>query len=89
MLTVISHNSSKNVGLVDGDNPESDRIGPFSPLALKEWVEQIIEHFGDAKPVWISEHKSTLANSSSLAAADTDGDSLQVMVASWEMEEKK
>jgi hypothetical protein len=50
MLTVISHNPSKTVGLVDGDNPESDRIGPFSPLALKEWVDQIIEHFGDYIP---------------------------------------
>jgi hypothetical protein len=87
MLTVLSHNPDKTVGLVDGDNPETDLIGPFSPLALQEWVAEIIQHFGDSKPVWISAHKSTIVNSNSLAAADTEYDTLQVMVAGWEMEE--
>ena len=80
MLTVLSHNPDITVGLVEGDNPDSDFICEFSPLALKEWVEQIIEHFGPDKPVFVSAHPSESVNTNALAAADSMGDSLQVMV---------
>jgi hypothetical protein len=84
MLTILSHNESKTVGLVDGDNPESHQICEFDPLALKEWVEQIVEHFGPDKPVFVSVHPSAVVNVKALAASDSLGDTLQVMVVGWE-----
>ena len=80
MLSVLSHNEPKTVGLVEGDNPIADFICEFDPIALKEWAKQIIEHFGDEKPVFISVHPSTVVNTNALSASDSLGDSLQVMV---------
>jgi len=86
-LTILSHNPSKTVGLAEGPNPKSDFIGIFSPVFLREWTEQIIEHFGDSKPVHIAAHKSKLTSAMSLVASDSEGDTLQVIVTGYEMEE--
>ena len=39
-LTILTHNKDKTVGLVEGENPASKCIGEFSPIYLREWVEQ-------------------------------------------------
>jgi hypothetical protein len=88
MLTVLSHNPDKTVGLVDGDNPESDFICEFSPLALKEWVDEIVKHFGQDKPVFISAHPGMIVDVKALSASDSLGDTLQVMVVGYEKEKK-
>jgi hypothetical protein len=86
MLNVLSHNPSKTVGLVDGGNPASDLIGEFNPKYLKEWAEQIIEHFGTDNPVFISVRKSMVSDTNALVASDSLGDPLQVMVVGLEKE---
>ena len=80
MLTVLSHNPSKTVGLCEGENPAKDFICEFDPVHLKEWVDQIIEHFGDSKPVFISAHPSEMVNVMALSASDSYCDELQVVV---------
>ena len=86
MLNVLSHNPTATVGLVDGDNPASDLIGEFDPKYLKEWAEQIIEHFGTDSPVFVSVRKSTTSDTNALMASDSLGDPLQVMVVGLEKE---
>ena len=88
MLTVLSHNPSKTVGLVDGNNNPADFICEFNPVHLKNWVEQIIEHFGDANTVYVYAHKSEVVNVNSLSASSSKDDSLQVMVVGLIPEEK-
>ena len=84
MLTVLSHNESKTVGLCVGENPSKDFICEFDPVHLKEWVDQIIEHFGDSKPIFISAHPSEMVNVMALSASDSYCDELQVVVVGLE-----
>ena len=84
MLTVLSHNPSKTVGLVEGENPVKNFICEFDPKALKEWVDQIIEHFGDSNPVFISARPSETVDVMALIASDSYCDTLQVMVVGLE-----
>ena len=86
MLTVLSHNPSKTVGLCEGENPAKDFICEFDPIYLKEWVEQIVEHFGDSKPVFIFAHPSEMVNVMALCASDTYCDELQVVVVGLQKE---
>jgi hypothetical protein len=83
-ITVLSHNPAKTVGLVTGENPPKNFICEFDPLALKEWVEQIVEHFGDSKPVFVSAHPSGIVDVMALGASDAYGDELQVFVVGFE-----
>jgi hypothetical protein len=89
MLTVLSHNPDKTVGLCEGENPAKNFICEFNPIALKEWVDQIVEHFGDSNPVFISARPSETVDVMALIASDSYCDTLQVMVVGLEKQRLK
>jgi len=80
MLTVLSHNPDKTVGLCEGDNPKSFYIGAFNPLLLKEWIDLVLETYGPDNIIFLSQHPSAECTGVALCAASEYCDSLQVVV---------
>lgn len=84
-MNVLTPNPDSTVGLTDFNNPKSDYIGKFNPVLLKEWVEMILDTFGDDY-VYLAVHKSEdpTVTARVLTAADEYGDPLQVAVCGME-----
>lgn len=81
MITPISSNEAKTVGLCKCDNEKSDFVGKFSTVLLKEWVEMVVKNFGADTIVYLYSHHSGNPDNTTrvLSASATHGDSIQVM----------
>ena len=89
-MKTISSNKSNTVGVCDGTNPKSDFIGYFESKLLLEWVQKLIETYGEI-PVYLYSHHSSDKGDTSrlLSATELPGDEIQVCVAGIQYDNDK
>lgn len=78
----LTTNASETVGVIDAYNPKEDFVMEAKPNLLKEWVDELLTHFGSEDVVYLSIHKheDPMETTRCLTASADYGGSVQVMI---------
>ena len=77
----IKVNKLGTVGICEGYNNPADFCGKFNAGLLKEWVELIMQTFGEDADVYLYSHYHMENSARALSATPIHGDEFQVAIA--------